>query len=132
MIIEMLQKAFVKISIISFLLLISCSQTGPCNEKLSVVNPLPDITIKLENGNHSIDLTNPPVFEHSTGEPLAYDTIVIEGLLNLNTDIRENPKTGKFSLLVMEPTDIGNATVVVEAGGDCIESVQDDFNVSIK
>lgn len=113
-------------------LLQSCGLQGECEGRIIVENPLPDITIQLEYGEHTIDLTSPPVFNHTAGKSMSYSPIVIEGIDFLRAARKIDPETGRATLLVLTPREKGTAKVVVNAQDDCLEDVRDEFTVVVE
>jgi len=120
------------IFILSIYYLQSCTQQGECEGRIVVENPLPDITIQLEDGEHTIDLTSPPVFKHTANKNLTYSQMVVEGIQILGVTLKRVPETDKASLLILKPREKGTAKVLIEAQDDCIEGVEEEFTVTIE
>jgi len=118
------------IFILSIYSLQSCTQQGECEGRIIIENSLPDITLQLEDGEHTINLTSPPVFKHTADKPLGYFTQVIEGVDYLDSNIKENG-TNQFTL-VLSPKETGTAIVAVEVGDNCLEDVKEEFTVTIE
>ncbi|MDZ7659478.1 hypothetical protein [Fodinibius sp.] len=106
-----------------------CTLQEECEGNIVVENPLPDITIHLEDGEHTIDLSNPPVFEHTANKSLGYFTQIIEGVDYIDSNIREE---GDSFILVLTPREQGIGRIQVEAGDGCLSDVTEEFQVTVE
>ena len=127
-----MKKILIVIYILSVCCLQGCTQQGECEGRILIENPLPDITIQLEDGEHTIDLTSAPVFKHTANKNLTYSQMVVEGIQILGVTLKRDPETRNVSLLILEPREKGTAKVLINAQDDCIEGVEEEFTVTIE
>lgn len=126
-----MKKISILILLITTVLLQSCTLQGECEGEIIIANPLPDITIQLEDGKQTIDLSSPPVFEHTANKSISYFSEVIDGGKILASGIQLDEETEDYDQLVLQPRDVGTARVYVEAGDGCINGVRNEFEVTI-
>lgn len=121
------------IFILSVYSLQSCTQQGACEGRIIIENPLPDITIQLEDGEHTIDLSSPPVFKHTASKSIAISSYVFQGGAILDSDDIEKDTSGtEVPFLILNPREKGMAKVAVVAADGCIEGVREEFTVTIE
>lgn len=111
-------------------LLQGCTQQGECEGEIKIENPLPDITIQLDDGEHTINLSSPAVFRHTRDKPLSYFTQIIGGVNYLDSNIKEEGMN-QYTL-ALTPREIGTARVLVEVGDGCLDDVRNQFTVTIE
>ena len=126
-------KNFLPLLLIFFsALFLSCTFQEECEGRIITENSLPDITIKLENGEHIIDLTSPRIFKHTAQKNITYFAEVIEEPQIMDASRAKHPETGEFTLVSLEPREKGIAKVVVTASDDCLGDVKEEFTVTIE
>lgn len=114
-------------------LLQSCTQQGACEGEIIIENPLSDTTIQLEEGEHTIDLSSPPVFVHTVNKSLALSATVYREDVNIaGAGIQQDTTSGDFDLLVIEPLETGKAKIIVESSDGCLEGAINEFTVTVE
>ena len=104
---------FYLLSTLLALLLAGCDIGGGdlCSGRVEQIRPLPDsLTLRLGQDPHRIDLTDPPVFEHTEGKRISF---------NASVDDYSIAFAGESGgLLDIYPEGVGSTTVYVGAYED--------------